>query len=76
MDYGRDANVIFCKVDVDKCSSIAKNSGVTSMPTFMIIKGAKEVDKMKGWSESGLNDLLVRTGARKGTAVVAGIKEE
>ena len=45
------------------------------MPTFMIIKGAKEVDKMKGWSESGLKDMLVRNGAKKGTTVT-GIKEE
>ena len=62
-------------MDVDKCSSIAKNSGVTAMPTFMIIKDAKVVDTMKGWSEAGLKDLLVRSGAKKGTAVV-GIKVE
>ena len=47
------------------------------MPTFMIVKDAKEVDKMKGWSEAGLKDLLVRCGAKKGTSTAAlGIKEE
>ena len=61
---------------MDKCSSIAKNSGVTAMPTFMIVKDAKEVDKMKGWSEAGLNDLLMRTGAKKGIAAASTIKEE
>ena len=41
-DYA-DANAIFCKVDVDKAPSVAKANGITSMPSFKIIKDAKEV---------------------------------
>jgi hypothetical protein len=45
------------------------------MPTFMIVKDAKEVNKMQGWSETGLKDLLVRSGARKGTPAGSRIKQ-
>jgi hypothetical protein len=40
-EYG-ESNVIFCKIDVDK-SKVAQSMGITSMPSFKIIKDAVEV---------------------------------
>lgn len=41
-DYS-ESNAIFCKVDVDKAGRIAQSMGVTSMPSFKIVKNAVEV---------------------------------
>jgi Thioredoxin len=41
IEYG-ESNVIFCKIDVDK-SKVAQSMGITSMPSFKIIKDAVEV---------------------------------
>lgn len=43
IEYGESGNVIFCKVDVDKVESVAKSCGIQAMPTFMLVKDAKEV---------------------------------
>ena len=41
IEYG-ESNIIFCKIDVDK-SKVAQSMGITSMPSFKIIKDAVEV---------------------------------
>jgi hypothetical protein len=38
-----ESNAIFCKVDVDKANQVAKAMGITSMPSFKIIKNGVEV---------------------------------
>ena len=45
IEYGESANVIFCKVDVDKVESVAKSCAIQAMPTFLLVKDAKEVRK-------------------------------
>ncbi|KAF5201717.1 Thioredoxin [Thalictrum thalictroides] len=41
-------DVIFVKIDVDQLMSVAQEYGVETMPTFLLIKNGKEVDKITG----------------------------
>jgi len=41
-------NVLFLKVDVDECPTIAEQYGVTAMPTFLFIKSKVVVAEVKG----------------------------
>jgi len=50
----------FWKVDVDKMQSLARSLGVSSMPTFKIFIGTKEVEELKGWNESRLASAVTR----------------
>jgi len=47
---GQHKKVVFLKVDVDKCPNLAATHGVTSMPTFLFLKGSKVVSKQAGAS--------------------------
>ena len=37
-----------CKVDVDRVLSVAQRYGVTAIPTVLIIKNGKEVERLVG----------------------------
>lgn len=50
--------VIFVKVDADKFSKIAKDSGVTCYPTFHAYKNGKKVGRLEGADPYGLLDLI------------------
>ncbi|XP_038893093.1 thioredoxin H1-like [Benincasa hispida] len=54
------SNVIFLKVDIDELMSIAKELGVSSIPSFQFIKNGKVVDKFVGAKK----DLLKSTVAK------------
>ncbi|KAL3636299.1 hypothetical protein CASFOL_020846 [Castilleja foliolosa] len=41
-------DVDFVKIDVDELESVAKEFGVQTMPTFILIKKGKQVDKIVG----------------------------
>ncbi|XAR51777.1 Monodehydroascorbate reductase (NADH) [Bertholletia excelsa] len=41
-------DVEFCKIDVDELSDVAREFGVQAMPTFVILKQGKEVDRIVG----------------------------
>ncbi|GFP80047.1 thioredoxin h2 [Phtheirospermum japonicum] len=47
-------NVDFVKIDVDELESVAKEFGVQTMPTFILIKRGKEVDKIVGAKKEDL----------------------
>lgn len=38
----------FLQVDVDKMRGVASQYGVTAMPTFVLIKDGKEVQRVRG----------------------------
>ncbi|PIA62447.1 hypothetical protein AQUCO_00200454v1 [Aquilegia coerulea] len=44
----RFTDVIFVKIDVDELMSVAQEYGVEAMPTFLLIKNGKVVDKITG----------------------------
>jgi len=46
LDYRERAKI--CKLNVDNSPSIAANYGIMSVPTFIIFKGGKAVDKVIG----------------------------
>ena len=50
----------FVKVDVDEQSGIAEQFGIQCMPTFIVYKQGKVVEKMEGADKSGLQALVAR----------------
>uniref|UniRef100_A0A1B0BI01 Thioredoxin domain-containing protein n=1 Tax=Glossina palpalis gambiensis TaxID=67801 RepID=A0A1B0BI01_9MUSC len=52
-------NVIFLKVDVDKCEDTALNQGLTAIPTFMFFKNKKKIDKIQGIDINALAEKIL-----------------
>ena len=50
--------LVFIKANVDVAKDVAKQCGITAMPTFQLFNGDKHVDTQKGWSERGTNITL------------------
>ena len=48
----------FVKVDVDICKELSQSYGVSSMPTFKMIRGGKVVDEMNGADENALKEKI------------------
>lgn len=42
------ADVEFAKIDVDELSDVAREFSVQAMPTFVLVKKGKEVDRIVG----------------------------
>ncbi|KAM5536067.1 hypothetical protein V8D89_010325 [Ganoderma adspersum] len=53
-------NVNFLKCDVDQAKDVAGRYRVTAMPTFVFLKGAAEVDRIRGANKPALEDALRR----------------
>ncbi len=52
---------VFCKIDVDECESLAIEYGVSSIPTIMLIKKGKVVEKSVGLtSKADLAAMIIR----------------
>lgn len=52
-------NVDFYKLDVDQINEIARDYGISAMPTFLVFKHGKVVDKIVGANPQGINSALV-----------------
>lgn len=52
-------NVEFYKVDVDEVSDVAVAYGISAMPTFVVFKQGKVVEKIVGANPQGINNALV-----------------
>ena len=48
----------FVKIDVDECKDVSQSYGVQSMPTFIMFRGGKKVDEMKGADENALKEKI------------------
>jgi thioredoxin 1 len=53
-------NVKFVKVDADKMSSYADDNGVNALPTIILFKNGKEVERVTGLNEKGLRDAITK----------------
>lgn len=51
-------NVDFYKVDVDELTDIARDYGISAMPTFLVFKHGKVVNKIVGANPQGINAAL------------------
>lgn len=51
-------HVKFVKVDVDQCKEVSQAYKVSSMPTFKMLKGGKEVGTMSGADENALREKV------------------
>lgn len=53
-------NVKFVKVDADKMSSYADDNGVNALPTIILFKNGKEVERIAGLNERSLRDAITK----------------
>ncbi|XP_051149521.1 thioredoxin H2-like [Andrographis paniculata] len=51
-------DVEFIKIDVDELEDVAKQFGVEAMPTFVLIKKGKEVDRVVGAKKEELKKKI------------------
>ncbi|XP_043723549.1 thioredoxin H2-like [Telopea speciosissima] len=53
-------DVEFVKIDVDELVDVAQEFGVQAMPTFILIKEGKEVDKVVGAKKDELEKKIIK----------------
>lgn len=51
-------DVLFVKVDVDKCPEISENYNIRAMPTFVVVRNMSEVSRIEGADEDRLVSLV------------------
>ena len=54
----RYSEVEFVKIDVDKFTEVAAEFGVEAMPTFILVKRGKEVDRLVGAKKDDLQSKI------------------
>lgn len=52
-------SVIFVKIDVDEVGQLSERFKISAMPTFVFLKGAKEMDRFSGASIEKLKQTIV-----------------
>lgn len=55
-------HINFFKLDVDELYDLAHEYGVSAMPTFLLFKHGKVVDKIVGANPQGINNSLTNAG--------------
>ncbi|PIM99991.1 Thioredoxin [Handroanthus impetiginosus] len=56
----RFTDVDFAKIDVDELADVAKEFGVQAMPTFVLLKQGKEVDRVVGARKDELEQKILK----------------
>ncbi|XP_050225582.1 thioredoxin H2-like [Mercurialis annua] len=56
-------DVSFAKIDVDELPSVSQEFGVQAMPTFVLVKRGKEVDRVVGAKKDELIKKIVKNRA-------------
>jgi len=65
------ADVVFLKVDVDKCTETASKQGVQSMPTFEFFRNGATLTRFSGASRSMLDSYVTKLKDPRVTSVDA-----
>ena len=52
------SNVVFIKVDVDKCKAVARAQGISAMPTFQYYRGGQKFFGFRGASVGKLESSI------------------
>lgn len=47
-------SVVFVKIDVDQCSDLSDRFSIHSLPTFVLLKGGKEISRLTGADASSV----------------------
>eukprot|EP00301_Raphidiophrys_heterophryoidea_P002351 c11092_g1_i1.p2 GENE.c11092_g1_i1~~c11092_g1_i1.p2 ORF type:complete len:165 (+),score=38.13 c11092_g1_i1:44-496(+) len=55
----------FAKVNVDHARAVAAQCGIKAMPTFILFKAGKEVDRLQGWSKDSIERMLQKQGLER-----------
>lgn len=53
-------DVDFVKIDVDELSDVAQEYGVQAMPTFLLLKQGKEIDRIVGAKKDELEKKILK----------------
>ena len=56
---GEFGNVVFIKIDVDEVPDLAEKYQVQAMPTFLFLRGDKEIDRFSGASVEKLRQTIM-----------------
>ncbi|GFQ07983.1 thioredoxin h2 [Phtheirospermum japonicum] len=54
------SDVDFVKIDVDELSDVAREFGVQAMPTFLLLKQGKEVERVVGAKKDDLEQKILK----------------
>lgn len=54
---------VMVKVDVDKCSTVARAAGISAMPTFQFYKQGQKMDGFRGASAAKLEEFIQKYSA-------------
>ncbi|KAJ0259190.1 Thioredoxin domain-containing protein [Hirschfeldia incana] len=60
MAVNKFTDVSFVKVDVDELPDVAKEFNVDAMPTFVLVKNGKEVDRIVGAKKDELEEKVTK----------------
>ena len=61
-EVSNEENINFIKLDVDKSSEVAREYGVMTIPTIIVFKNGKEVNRRTGFmSKEELKDFIKKT---------------
>jgi len=52
----------FCRFDADVAGELSRILGVQALPTFILVKNGKVVDKITGWNEPALIKMIDKYG--------------
>ncbi|KAI8995279.1 thioredoxin-like protein [Trametes punicea] len=65
-------SVNFLKCDVDEVPDVAGRYRITAMPTFVFLKGASEVERIRGANKPALEDAVRRHASGPSTGAFSG----
>ncbi|KAK4488464.1 hypothetical protein RD792_004228 [Penstemon davidsonii] len=54
------SDVDFVKIDVDELADVAREFGVQAMPTFVLLKQGKEVERVTGAKKDELEQKILK----------------